>query len=130
MYIKNDGNGSNAVQNKFTAYLKIATRNYRIDYMKKKAKTQKPIVPLDDFEYMTGEEVNFIMAIAEYDALKSALKKLSDKERDILLERILGEKSFEELGQKYGIAYKGAAAIFYRTLAKLRTLLGGNENGF
>ena len=91
---------------------------------------QERLLPLEDFEYITGEEVNFIMAIAEYDALKSALGKLTDKERDILLERILGEKSFEELGQKYGIAYKGAAAIFYRTLAKLRAMLGGIENGF
>lgn len=43
MYIKNDGIGSNAVQNKFTAYLKIAIRNYRIDYIKKSENTKPDI---------------------------------------------------------------------------------------
>ena len=130
MYIKNDGNGVNAVQNKFTAYLKCATRNYRIDYIKKKTKINNTVLPLESFGDIKTEEDNLIMAVAEYDALKSALKNLTDKERDILLERIFNEKDFEALGKKYGISYKGAAAIFYRTLAKLRMMLGGNDNGF
>lgn len=33
MFKRNDGKGINAVQNKFTALLKTALRNRRIDYM-------------------------------------------------------------------------------------------------
>lgn len=43
---------------------------------------------------------------------------------------MIDEKDFDEIGAEIGLTYKGTAAIYYRTLAKLRNLIGGNDDGF
>ena len=37
----------------------------------------------------------------------------------------VAKKTFDEIADKLGIKYKGVAAIYYRTTAKLRNILGG-----
>ena len=64
----------------------------------------------------------------ESDALDQALVKLSERERYVLLSRVLEEKSFEEIGKKLGLKYKGVTAMYSRTLAKLRKMLEEVQN--
>lgn len=48
------------------------------------------------------------------------MNQLSDRERYILLERVVCERSFDELAAELGIGYKGAAAIYYRAIKKIK----------
>ena len=59
----------------------------------------------------------------EYRAVLEALDQLQKRERYILLARILEERSFTELAQELQIGYKGAAAIYYRALSRIREKL-------
>ena len=121
MFKRNDGMGINAVQNKFTALLKTALRNRRIDYMVNQKKYIKE-VPID--EYATfGEEYDFIQAIVDYDVVRNAMKTLSERERKIVVMHILDDKDFAEIGKQFGLTYKGTATAFYRAIAKLREAL-------
>ena len=53
-----------------------------------------------------------------------ALKGISQRERDIFLARVLDEKSFGELADEYGLNYKGAAAMYYRAVRKIKNRMG------
>ena len=63
----------------------------------------------------------------DYAELYSALSAIREKERRVFLARVLDEKGFDEIARELGLSYKGAAAIYYRTIAKLRVLLGGED---
>lgn len=71
------------------------------------------------------DDSDFVFDLCETDALTCALKKLNERERYVVLSRVLEEKSFEEIADKLGMKYKGVAAIYYRTIAQLRNILGG-----
>lgn len=128
MFKRNDGKGINAVQNKFTALLKTALRNRRIDYILQQKKYDNEL-PLD--EYMIASETNdFIQAIVDFDVIKSALKTLNEREKKIVLAHILEDKNFADIGLEFGLTYKGAATVFYRAMAKLREVLGRYNDEF
>lgn len=128
MFKRNDGKGINAVQNKFTALLKTALRNRRIDYILQQKKYDNEL-PLDEY-MIAGETYDFIQAIVDYDAVKSALKTLSERERKIILAHILEDKDFADIGLEFGLTYKGTATVFYRAMAKLREILGRYRDEF
>lgn len=131
MHKRNDGTSSvNAVQNGFTAYLKRAIHNNRIDYLYKKKKPMQFEVALGDQELPTAEQLDFVCRLAEYDALQWSLRMIKARERYILLARVIDEKDFDQIGAEIGLTYKGAAAVYYRTLTKLRKLIGGEGDGF
>lgn len=125
---KNDNRtyDSNAVQNRFTAYLKNAVHNKRIDYLYKKANPSQFELPIEDLEQLPTDQLDFTSRIAEYDTLQWALRLIKERERYILLARVIEGKDFQQIGTEVGLSYKGTAAVFYRTLAKLRKLIGGN----
>ena len=58
------------------------------------------------------------------------VKEIKEQERYILLARVIEEKSFSQIAGETGLSYKGAAAAYYRTLERLRKLLGGGRRGF
>lgn len=127
MYHRNDGsNAINALQNQFTAYLATAVRNARKEYIRSQSRRFQRELLIDEHEALfyiqSSDDMDFI---AEADALSVALKSLSDRERYVLFERIIEEKGFEVIASELGMGYKGAAAIYYRTIAKLRKLLEG-----
>ena len=50
------------------------------------------------------------------------------KDKPIDLSKVTpDEKMKYEIAEELGLSYKGAAAIYYRTIAKLRVLLGGEK---
>ena len=62
--------------------------------------------------------------------LLEALQKLNERERQIFLARTLEEEDFETLGAKFGLSYKGAAALYYRTIQKIRkSIVVGGDKG-
>lgn len=124
MFEKNDGKGVNAIQNKFTAMLKTALHNRRIDYIIKQNRIASREFPLTDYTELVGEEFDFLQAMIDYDAVKNALKILTERERKIIILHILEDKDFAEIGNLLGLSYKGTATAFYRAIKKLRETLG------
>ena len=55
------------------------------------------------------------------------LQKLNERERQIFLARTLEEEDFETLGVKFELSYKGAAALYYRTIQKIRKSIEGGD---
>ena len=51
------------------------------------------------------------------------MQTIKEKERYVVLARILDEKGFDEIADELGIGYKGVAAIYYRAIRKLKTFL-------
>lgn len=131
MYKRNDGlTEDNRLQNRFTSYLCRSVHNRRIDYFRGKEKPLRIEIMLEDMDYLVTEEQDRILQFAEYDALRQALKEIKEQERYILLARVIEEKSFSQIARETGLSYKGAAAAYYRTLERLRKLLGGGRRGF
>ena len=60
-------------------------------------------------------------------ALMRALEQLTARERYILFERVLGERSYKELSGPLGLRYNGTAAAYRRVIQKLRKELGGGK---
>lgn len=69
-----------------------------------------------------------LMDAIENGALLEALQKLNERERQVFLARTLEEADFETLGAKLGLSYKGVAALYYRTIQKIKkSIEGGDE---
>ena len=131
MYKRNDGLiGVHILQNQFTAYLSNAVHNGRIDYLRGKDKPQRNEITLEDMDYLIAEEKDFLLRFAECEVLRQVLQEIKEQERYILLARVIDEKGFAQIADEVGLSYKGTAAVYYRTLEKLRKLLRGEENEF
>ena len=125
---RNNGQGeANILQNQFTAYLMTAIRWQKITYLRKQAKLGKHELSTDfdsPFVHSLASTVENVFSVEqpvlESITLAQALGKISDRERYILLARILEDRSFEELASELGIGYKGAAALYYRTIQKIK----------
>ena len=115
---------------RFTALLKTALRNRKIDYITEQGKRYGKEFPLVDYVGLAGDEYDFIQAIIDYDVLKTALKSLSDREKKIIVAHILEDKDFAEIGRCLGLTYKGTATAFYRAITKLRETLGRYRDEF
>lgn len=125
MYHHNDGSDtSNALQNQFTAYLAVAVRNARNAYIRKKIRRSQWEVALEESEYIPDLQASEkFESLADVDFLFAALSSITNRERYVLLARVVGGKDFSAIGAELGIGYKGAAAVYYRTIAKLKRMM-------
>lgn len=125
MYHRNDGsNRINALQNQFTAYLTTAIRNARGQYIRNRTKQLQREQLIDDYSFLViVQEVDKTTALEDADELFTALKSIKDRERYVFLARVLDERGFDDIAAELGMSYKGVAAIYYRTIAKLRKRL-------
>lgn len=73
-------------------------------------------------EATSFEEIDF-----QNEALERAIWSLSDRDRYVLFARILEERSYEELSEELGIAYKGVAAVYIRAVKKIRREMEGSN---
>ena len=73
------------------------------------------------------EDDPLIRNVIENGALLEALQKLNERERQIFLARTLEDEDFETLGVKFELSYKGAAALYYRTIQKIRKSIEGGD---
>jgi len=114
------------LQNRFTAFITTSITRARIDYLRKEKSRSRRTYDMEDEKLaLIPDETDFVSKLCESDSLAHALRQLDERERYVLLARVLEEKSFEEIADKLGLKYKGVAAVYYRTIAKLRNLLGG-----
>lgn len=131
MYYRNDGSDEiNAVQNQFTAYLTTAIRNARTQYIRNKVRRLQIELTIDEIEYLGIPAENQMEKLTDAEDLLAALQIIRKKERYVLIARVIDEKGFEEIARELGMTYKGAAAIYYRTLEKLKRMLGGDMDEF
>lgn len=132
---RNDGTDEvNAVQNRFTAYLVKAVQRQKYQYLKKLFQRQEQESSIDPTETpeFWPEEVDMLaglppLAQIESQRLLYALMNLTERERYILLAHVLDERSFTTLAGELGLGYKGAAALYYRAVQKVRKSMGGGE---
>lgn len=133
---RNNGQGEiNALQNKFTAYLLTAIRREKSIYNSKRTQMKIYETSLDGHEDEVVDEkavVDFTEAFSpimqiEDTALLRAVNHLTPKERYILFERILNERSYDEMAKFLGLRYSGISTAYHRIIKKLRAELGGGR---
>lgn len=113
------------LQNHFTAFITKSIRRARIDYLRKETFYSQRIYGLEEKTPIISDECNFVLDICESNTLANAVNQLNERERFVLIARVIHEKSFEEIGTALGLKYKGVSAIYYRTIKKLKDILGG-----
>lgn len=125
MWQRNNGQAEDDLQFRFTAYLVSAVKRRRKDYLiqfYKRSSIESTVEVVYESE-PSSEEVVLdrlpLMDVIENGALLEALQKLNERERQIFLARTLEEEDFETLGAKFGLSYKGVAALYYRTMSEL-----------
>ena len=126
MWQRNNGQAEDDLQFRFTAYLVSAVKRRRKDYLiqlYKRNSIESAVEAVYESE-PSSEEVVLdrlpLMDVIENGVLLEALQKLNERERQIFLARTLEEEDFETLGAKFGLSYKGVAALYYRTIQKIR----------
>ena len=131
MYKRNDGlTGDQILQNQFTAYLTKALRNARAQYIRNKVRRLQIELAIEELEYLGIPSGNQMEKLTDTEDVLAALQVIKEKERYVVLARVIDEKGFETIAEELGMSYKGAAAIYYRAIHKLRHLLGGDRNEF
>lgn len=114
------------LQNEFTAFITVSFERTKLKYIKREAYRLRLIGEMEDEKFaLIPDGTDFVETFCENEALAYALKQLDERERYVLVARVLQGKTFDEIAEKLGIKYKGVAAIYYRTTAKLRNILGG-----
>ena len=128
MFKRNSGsNEHDILQNQFTSYLSFAVSHARIGFIRAKTARLKREQVTDRNELIFAEESFDIEAFLENEILMQAMREIREKERYVFLARALEEKRFKEIAREFGMSEKGAAAIYYRTVKKLRDRLERSE---
>ena len=137
MWQRNKGQSEDeSLQNQFTSYLSLAVQRQRREYIRQMDRRLAEETDLEELNYIHDGiiEADFIYSLPllmqlESSSLFYALRKLNERERMVFLAHILDEKSFSELSGELGISYKGAAAVYYRALDKLRRSMEETKDG-
>lgn len=135
MYNRNDGKGyDNVAQNRFTAYLMVALRNARKQYLEKQCRIYAHEVP---FEMWDGSELLVyepdllanlpVMEQLEYAGLQASLQCARERDLHLLMGRIIEGKSLRELADELNIGYHTASTAYHRLIRRLRREL--DEDG-
>lgn len=128
MFKKNNGSNENEIlQNQFTSYLTLALNNARIDFIRAKIARLQREQTTDQYDLLLRQETYEIDIFMENEALSQAIKDIREKERYVFLARALEGKKFKTIAKELGMGEKGVAAIYYRTVKKLRDLMEGGE---
>ena len=53
------------------------------------------------------------------------MKSLNEKERYVFVSKVIEERDFNEIAETMGMKYKGVTTLYYRAIAKLKTMLEG-----
>lgn len=115
------------VKAQFTAYLVMAVRRQRKDYLKRLYhRTQYEV----ELEAMTGkaepsEEMDLHSGLPleeqlDNEQLLQGLKSMKERENYVFLAHTMEDKTFGELAHELGIGYKAVAAIYYRAAKKIQ----------
>ena len=126
MWQRNNGQAREELQIKFTGYLIQAVRRTQRDYLKalytysnQETLTDTIFVVSQTLEQEVMERLPLWENI-ESGALLYALKQLDERERYVFLAHVLDKRPFDVIGVQLGMSYKGAAAVYYRSIRKLK----------
>lgn len=120
------------LRNCFTGYLASAVQHRRADYFAEDERYQTINVHMEKNDY--AESFNLeaealkdlpIEMKMENETLLMAFLSLDERERYVLLKRIVDEVSIEDLAEDLGLGYKGAAAVYYRAVKKIKRRMKG-----
>ena len=128
MQYRNSGTSEeHVIQNQFTAYLLVALRRRKSAVLSHRDSHQQHEQPMESSDNVFASAYDMEDAVCraldlqtEYAALMRLLVTLPERERTILLSRAIENRSFAELADKYHMGYKGVAAIYYRTIQRIR----------
>ena len=126
MRYRNNGQIEEELQIRFTGYLIQAVKRTRRDYLNTLNQYSNSEI-LTDTTYTTGQTLEQevtehlpLWDVIESNALFYALKRLNERERYVFLSHVLDNCPFD-------LTYKGAAAVYYRAVQKLRKSIEGVE---
>lgn len=135
MWNRNHGQSEDEIlHNRFTSYLMTAIQRRRKDYLQYHLRNLEVTGLMEsieadelfDIEEAAMAEMPLMMKL-ENQELLLALQMLGERERYVLLNRALEEKSFEMLSMELGLTYKGVSAIYYRAVQKVRNRMRGEK---
>lgn len=129
---RNDGqNQDEVLQNRFTAYLLSAVTRRKAQYIDELIRSSNASELIEDTALDSSfdlEQEAFIedrSLSLQNEKLIDAINSLSERERYIFFNRALDEMSIDDLAVKFGLSYKGAAAVYYRTIQKIKKKMKG-----
>lgn len=129
MFLRNNNITENEIlQNQFTAYVSLAIRRQRIHYIKKMERKNSNELLFSPLHSPIPAEENQIGKWLEYDVLNYALRQIREKEREIVLARVIEEKPFTEIAQEMDMTYKAVSQLYYRILKRLKLHMEGVDN--
>ena len=135
MWQQNNGQAREELQIRFTGYLIQAVRRTQRDYLRALCKYGENEILTEVFcavSQTLEQEVMERLPLwenIESGALLYALKQLDERERYVFLARVLDKRPFDVIGVQLGLSYKGAAAVYYRAIRKLKKSIEG-VNGY
>ena len=135
MWQRNNGQIEEELQIRFTGYLIQAVRRTQRDYLRALCKYGENEILTEVFcavSQTLEQEVMERLPLwekIESSALLYALKQLDERERYVFLARVLDKRPFDVIGVQLGLSYKGAAAVYYRAIRKLKKSIEG-VNGY
>lgn len=135
MWQRNNGQAREELQIRFTGYLIQAVRRTQRDYLRALCKYGENEILTEVFcavSQTLEQEVMERLPLwenIESGALLYALKQLDERERYVFLARVLDKRPFDVIGVQLGLSYKGAAAVYYRAIRKLKKSIEG-VNGY
>lgn len=103
-------------------WLYAITKNAVVDYYRRLSRTPQPLIP----EELT-EEDDRILTAENLDMLASALERLPDRERKIIVLRFYYGLSPAETAQRVGVSYSNVRFLQHSALKKLRRFLEESE---
>lgn len=133
MYKKNESQADYELRIRFIKYLSVSMNHYVGRYCEQKSlRANREILEEDAF--CVEASAPYEMSVLSHDlqlqledeSLLFAIHQLSTRERYVLLARAVDERSFKEIAGKLNISYKGAAAIYYRAVVKMKKHMGGD----
>lgn len=133
MRYRNNGQIEEELQIRFTGYLIQAVRRTQRDYLRALCKYGENEILTEVFcavSQTLEQEVMERLPLwekIESGALLYALKQLDERERYVFLARVLDKRPFDVIGVQLGLSYKGAAAVYYRAIRKLKKSIEGGE---
>ena len=133
MWQRNNGQAREELQIRFTGYLIQAVRRTQRDYLRALCKYGENEILTEVFcavSQTLEQEVMERLPLwekIESGALLYALKQLDERERYVFLARVLDKRPFDVIGVQLGLSYKGAAAVYYRAIRKLKKSIEGGE---
>lgn len=120
------------LQNRFIAYLTSAVSRRRAEYIDKLIQLQNHLsfnsdnIPEKNFDIEEEALKSFSLHLQiQNEDLFLSIAELSEQERYIFFNRALGELSLNEMAAELGMNYKTVAAVYYRTIQKLKKRMQG-----